>query len=126
MRGTMLALTFLASAMLPAFAQAPAGTAPAAPPAEDAALKQLTNKLMQETKMVTVTNVPTADGFVEDDDPNTMQIVFLEGPKAGPSHISDDGEVVFINGGSINEQSRLITLAFEKKAKLILEKKKKE
>jgi hypothetical protein len=110
MRGKLLALTILALA----------GPAAAA---DDEAEKQLVNTLMQHTQMVTVSGVASADGFVADNDPDTMQIVFLEGPKAGPSHVSDDGEVVFLNGGSSNEQSWLITQAFEKKAKLILAKK---
>jgi hypothetical protein len=120
MRGNLLASAVLALAVQAAAAQ------PVQPPASgDEAEKQLVNTLMQHTQMVTVSGVTSAEGFVADSDPDTMQIVFLEGPEAGPSHISDDGEVVFLNGGSINEQSWLITQAFEKKAKLILAKEKK-
>jgi hypothetical protein len=125
MCGKLLALAVLVLAVQAAAAQPGPAPAPATQaPAGDEAEKQLVNTLMQHTQMVTVMNVKSAEGFVADNDPNSMQIVFLEGPEAGPSHTTEDGEVVFLNGGSLNEQSWLITQAFEKKAKLILAKQK--
>jgi hypothetical protein len=82
--------------------------------------RQLIVKLMQETKIDAVFDATTADGFVADNDPDTLQIVFLDSPTAGPSHVSEDGEVIFLNNATDDEQQALIRQAFEIKARLRL------
>lgn len=82
--------------------------------------KKLINKMMQQQDVIAVNDVASAEGFVPDKDPNTLQVVFLTGPnpKIG---VSDDGEVVFtVANLSMNEQSRLTYEAFRRKAKRIL------
>jgi hypothetical protein len=87
------------------------------------AVRTLANKLMQTTTMVAVTDVATADKFVPDIDPDTLQIVYLTDPNAGKSHVSDDGEVVFFVGDPpVDSQQPYIFKAFEIRAKLRLAK----
>ncbi len=71
-------------------------------------------KLMQDTLLIAVTNYAgPADKFVEDDDPNTLQIVFMQKFEQGNSHVSDDGEVVFLSpGASQSIQQELISAAY--------------
>lgn len=90
----------------------------AEPPTEEE--KKLVNKLMQQEDVVAVNNVPNAQAFVPDKDPNTLQVVFLTDPNAKPS-ISDDGEVVFLTPGvSVELQSLMTYEAFRRKARRIL------
>jgi len=72
-------------------------------------------KLVQDTLLIAVTNFTgPASTFVEDKDPNTLQIVFLQKAEQGDSHVSDDGEVVFLSpGASQTIQQELITAAFD-------------
>jgi hypothetical protein len=82
--------------------------------------KKLINKLLQKQEVIAVNNVATAEEFVPDKDPNTLQVVFLTGPnpKVG---VSDDGEVVFTSPDlAMNLQSTLTYEAFRRKAKRIL------
>ena len=83
------------------------------------AVKNLANKLMQTTNVVAVTNLATTDTFVPDNDPDTLQIVYLTDPNAGRSHVSDDGEVVyFVGNPSVDAQQPYIFKAFEIRAKI--------
>ena len=87
------------------------------------AVKNLANRLMQTTKVVAVTNIATPDKFVPDNDPDTLQIVYLTDPNAGKSRISDDGEVIyFVGDPSVDFQQPYIFKAFEIRAKLRLAK----
>jgi hypothetical protein len=72
-------------------------------------------KLVQDTLLIAVTNYTgAAAAFVEDKDLNTLQIVFLQKPQQGDSHVSDDGEVVFLSPGfSEAVQQELIQAAFD-------------
>jgi hypothetical protein len=82
--------------------------------------KKLINTLMQRQDVIAVNDVASAEGFVPDNDPNTLQVVILTGPNAKPS-VSDDGEVVFFAPGlSTNQQGNLTYEAFRRKAKRIL------
>lgn len=84
-------------------------------------VKKLMNKLLQESELVSVQNVATPEGFKEDNDPNTLQVVFLTDPEA-KGKVSEDGEVVFVpQGASVNLQNALTEEAFRRKAKRILE-----
>ena len=82
--------------------------------------KKLINKLLQQQEVIAVNNVATAEEFVPDKDPNTLQVVFLTGPnpKIG---VSEDGEVVFTSPDlAMNAQGALTYEAFRRKAKRIL------
>ncbi len=82
--------------------------------------KKLINKLLQYQDVIAVNNIASADGFVPDNDPNTLQVVILTGPnpKVG---VSEDGEVVFLSPNlTQNEQGSLTYEAFRRKAKRIL------
>ena len=96
----------LAFSLVPSFAQ------------QSDAERQLMLKLMQDTKIVAVMDVTDPAKFVDDKNPNTLEIVFVKDPKFGKSHVSDDGEVIFDNDSSSDEQQNLITKAFEIRAKL--------
>ncbi len=86
----------------------------------DDAEKKLINTLMQHQDVIAVNNVATAEGFVPDNDPNTMQVVILTDPNA-KSSVSEDGEVVFLSPGlGPNQQANLTYEAFRRKAKRIL------
>ncbi len=83
--------------------------------------KKLMNRLMQKAELVSVMNVAHPEIFHEDNDPNTLQIVFMTDPNSKPS-VSADGEVVFLPPDiSITDQGYLTQEAFYRKAKLILE-----
>ena len=85
------------------------------------AVKTLAAKLIQTTKANAVTDVATADKFVPDTDPDTLQIVYLTDPNAGRSHVSADGEVIyFVGDPSVDEQQPYIFKAFAIRAKLRL------
>lgn len=91
----------------------------AAQPAGDEE-KRLINTLMQRQDVIAVNNVATAEGFVPDKDPNTLQVVILTDPKAKPS-VSEDGEVVFLSPDlTPNQQATLTYEAFRRKARRIL------
>jgi len=71
-------------------------------------------RIAQDTLLIAVTNYTgAAAAFVADTDPNTLQIVFLQKPDQGDSHVSDDGEVVFLSPGATEEiQQELIQAAY--------------
>jgi hypothetical protein len=81
---------------------------------EIAALKA---DLMIHTMIVAVTtlSVPASE-FKGDGNPSTLEIVFLENEKDGPSRVTDDGEVIFLYRPSDKEQERLIDRAFDIRA----------
>jgi hypothetical protein len=76
---------------------------------------QLKLQLMKTTQVVAVADYSgSPDKFAEDNDPNTLQIVFLAKPEFGPSRVSDDGEVIFLAPVvTDDEQSSLIDKAFD-------------
>jgi hypothetical protein len=59
-----------------------------------------------------------ATEFKSDGDPDTLEIVFLEKKKDGPSRVSSDGEVIFLYKASDKKQSELIDQAFTIRAQL--------
>jgi hypothetical protein len=71
-------------------------------------------RIAQDTILIAVTNYTgAASAFVEDTDPNTLQIVFLQKEDQGDSHVSADGEVVFLSpGASESIQQELIQAAY--------------
>lgn len=70
--------------------------------------------LMVHTTIVAVTTLPVPPSeYKGDGDPNTLEIVFLENKKDGPSRVTDDGEVIFLYRSSDKEQQRLIDRAFD-------------
>lgn len=71
-------------------------------------------RILTETKMNVVTELTVpASEFKGDDDPTTIEIVFLTERSDGPSRVSDDGEVIFLYKASDKTQQKLITRAFE-------------
>ncbi len=71
------------------------------------------SRIAQSTK-VTVRmglNEPAAS-YKSDGDPDTLEIVFLDKRKDGPSRVSQDGEVIFPYKASDIKQSELIDQAF--------------
>jgi hypothetical protein len=89
-------------------------SASAADPSVDD-IRQLKIHLMVTTKIIAVTSIAVpADKYVSDGDPDTLELVFLSKPEDGPSRVSDDGEVIFIQpGASDQEQQYLINKAFD-------------
>jgi hypothetical protein len=82
------------------------------------ALHEMVLKLMQETKVRAVMDLtgPASD-YKADGDPATVEIVTLEKKSDGPSRVTDDGEVIFLNHASAKEQSKLIAKAFDIRAR---------
>jgi hypothetical protein len=78
-------------------------------------IRQLKIHLMMTTKTIAVPNLSVpADKYVPDGDPDTLEVVFLTKPEGGPSRVTDDGEVIFIqHGTSEQEQQDLINKAFD-------------
>jgi hypothetical protein len=88
--------------------------------AEEPVDEKLINKLMQREVLIPVMQVDHPEAIVEDNDPNTMQIVFMTDPNAKP-RVSDDGEIVYLPPGiSITDQAYLTHEAFRRKAKRVL------
>lgn len=80
--------------------------------------QELMQRIAEETKVIGIMGLPgLASEFKADDDPNTLQIVFLSKRKDGPSRVSDDGEVIFLYKASDRTQQQLIGEAFERKAR---------
>ena len=78
-------------------------------------------ELMEKTKVVALMNldVPAAE-YKSDGDPDTLEIVFLDKKKDGPSRVSEDGEVIFLYKASDKKQSELIQEAFNIRTRLRL------
>jgi hypothetical protein len=69
--------------------------------------------LMKITKIVGIFPKGPASEFKADEDPETLQILFLDKPEDGPSRVSDDGEVFFRQTDiSQPDDQRLINQAF--------------
>lgn len=86
-------------------------------------LKPVIVQLMQDTKVIMREglNGPVSD-YKSDGDPGTLEIVMLQNKSDGPSHVSDDGEVIFMQAKARGkEQEQLIQLAFYLKAQRKLE-----
>ena len=68
-------------------------------------------KMMVDTKLIAVGDwdKPTSE-FVEDNDSNSLEIVFLKAPNSEPSHVSDDGEAIFLNPNATDEEQQALTL----------------
>jgi hypothetical protein len=71
---------------------------------------------MIETQVVAVTVKGPASECKSDGDPNTLEIVFLENNRDGPSRVSDDGEVIFLYKASQKEEQKLIEQVFKIRA----------
>lgn len=85
-------------------------------------LRALMVQLMTSTKVNAVTEIegPVVD-YESDGDPMTLEIVMLSNLSDGPSRVSDDGEVIFMQPKTKNkEQQTLFTTAFYRKAQLKL------
>jgi hypothetical protein len=67
--------------------------------------------LMISTKLIAVGDwdKPTS-AFVEDNDPNTLEIVFLKDANTEASRVSDDGEVIFLNAKVTDDEQQTLTL----------------
>jgi hypothetical protein len=78
-------------------------------------------KLMETTKVVARMglDVPSTE-YKSDGDPETLELVFLDKKKDGPSRVSDDGQVIFLYKASDKKQQELITQAFIIRARLDL------
>jgi hypothetical protein len=81
-------------------------------------VKELANRLMQTTRVIAVTNVTSPEAFVPDNDPDTLQIVYIPDWKLGKNHVSDDGQVLWFFGNpTVDDQQPYIFEAFEVRAK---------
>jgi hypothetical protein len=75
---------------------------------------ELRNRILTQTKVVVVTELPVpAAEYKGDGDPSTLEIVFLTKKSDGPSRVSDDGKVIFLYKASDKTQQQLISRAFE-------------
>jgi riboflavin synthase alpha subunit len=72
------------------------------------------------SKVVTVDGAGlTVDNFHEDSDPTTLQVVMLTGPSDGAAQVSDDGEVIFLQKDTSEEERQsLFVTAFYLKGKV--------
>lgn len=84
----------------------------AAEPSTDAAALRV--QLMETTKVIAVMGIKgPASAFKDDGDPDTLQVVFLSRKSDGPSRVTPDGEVIFLNHASEDLQSTLFGQAFD-------------
>ncbi len=82
--------------------------------ASDAEIRKMKVDMMIHTREIAVTNLSVpASQYKSDGDPDTLEIVFLTKPEDGPSRVSDDGEVIFLNNPTGQEQQDLINKAFD-------------
>lgn len=93
---------------------------PAVVMAADPTAQAIANKkveLMRTTKIAAVTelSMPSHE-YKSDGDPETLEVVFLDKKKDGPSRVSEDGEVIFLYKASDRKQQALIDKAFEIRA----------
>ena len=71
-------------------------------------------RLFQQTKIAAVMSLSgPANGYKDDGDPNTLEIVFLEKKSDGPSRVSENGEVIFLYKASDKTQQKMIQKAFD-------------
>jgi len=85
------------------------------------ALAQKKVELVQTTKVAAVAElaVPSRE-YNSDGDPETLEVVFLDNKKDGPSRVSEDGEVIFLYKASDRKQQTLIDQVFEIRARRAL------
>ncbi len=97
-----------------------ASMASMAEPSKQEILK-LSMKLMGET-MINARNdfEGTVAEFKADNDPKTLELVYLKKPDPRANSVSEDGEVVFFYEASDQVQSDLTNKAFDVRAKLRL------
>jgi hypothetical protein len=75
---------------------------------------EVRDRVLTQTKVVALTELPVpAAEYKGDNDPTTMEIVFLQSKSDGPSRVTDDGEVIFLYKASDETQQKLIEQAFE-------------
>ena len=86
--------------------------ASAAQGATDEEIRKLKIDMMINTRTIAVMDASVAT-FKDDGDPDTIEIVFLSKPEDGPSHVSDNGEAIFLNGASDQEMQALTNQAFD-------------
>ncbi len=79
--------------------------------------RQCKVRLMETTKMNAISG-DAVGSFVPDSDPDTLEVVFLSEPEQGKSRVSDDGQVIFVNAPTNEEQQALINQAFDIRVKL--------
>lgn len=82
-------------------------------------LEALMRDIAVHSQVVTVDGSGlTVESFHEDDDPATLQIVMLSKPSDGVAQVSGDGEVIFVQKDTSDEEmQRLFAKAFYLKAK---------
>ena len=79
-------------------------------------------ELMQRTKITAVTEITVpSHEYRSDSDSETLEVVFLDKKKDGPSRVSEDGEVIFLYKASDRKQQALIDQAFEIRARRALD-----
>jgi hypothetical protein len=79
--------------------------------------RQCKLRLMQSTKLAAVAGEAVTN-FAPDTDPSTLEIVFLSKPDQGKNRVSDDGQVIYLNNPTDEEQQALIGQAFDIRMKL--------
>ena len=84
----------------------------------DEEIRKLKVDMMVHTKLIAVEDYKgPASAYKSDGDPDTLEIVFLGRPEDGPSHVSDDGEVIFLNNATNDEMQSLTDQAFDIRAR---------
>jgi hypothetical protein len=78
----------------------------------DETTNQCKARIMETTKLIAITGDAVRD-FKSDNDPNSLEVVFLSNPADGLSRVSDDGQVIFLNAASDQEQQDLTLKAFD-------------
>jgi hypothetical protein len=73
-------------------------------------------RLMETTKLIAVQGDSVAN-FSPDSDLDTLEVVFLTKPEQGKSRVSDDGQVIYINNATDQEQQALTLQAFDIRVK---------
>ena len=84
--------------------------------ATDEEIRKMKLDMMVGTRTIAVMDASIAT-FKDDGDPGTIEIVFLSKPEDGPSHVSENGEAIFLNGASDKEMQALTDQAFDIRVK---------
>lgn len=74
-------------------------------------------RLMTTTQLIAVEGDAVAT-FKPDSDPDSLEVVFLTKPEQGKSRVSDDGQVIYVNGATEQEQEALTLQAMDNRVKL--------
>jgi hypothetical protein len=75
-------------------------------------------RLMTTTKLVMGADTDAAGNIIPDSDPDSLQVVFLTKPEQGKSRVSDDGQMIFLNNATEDEQEALTLKAYDIRVKL--------